>query len=181
MPKASISHTSNIAPWTLKAPMAQATMISGATMEKGMRRMAANSGTVESTTSSPAMLPRYMLAMRPHTNCGCSMKRSGPGWSPHTMSPPRSTAAVAEPGMPRASIGRSALVPAAHRRLGRSTSCPLAEPFRVAGELCQPVTHEGCPTAPRGDSQPQPPSCGACPVGASPVPDYLMIEFAFFP
>ena len=93
--------------------MAQTTMIAGAMMEKGMRRMAANSGTVASTTTSPAMLPRYMLAMSPHTNSFCSTKSSGPGCRPQIISPPSSTAAVAEPGMPSASIGSKALVPAA--------------------------------------------------------------------
>ena len=37
----------------------------------------------------------------------------GPGLRPHIIKPPIITAAVAEPGMPSDSIGKSALVPAA--------------------------------------------------------------------
>src|ERR1051325_7572113 len=53
-------------------------MMIGAMMENGMRRIAANSGTQVSTITRPAILPRYMLAMRPHTKSFCSTKSSGP-------------------------------------------------------------------------------------------------------
>ena len=82
-------------------------------MENGTRRMAANSGTVAMTMTSPAMLPRYMLAISPQTKSFCSVNSSGPGCRPQIISPPSSTAAVAEPGMPRASMGSRAEVPAA--------------------------------------------------------------------
>jgi putative tricarboxylic transport membrane protein len=95
------------------SPTAQMTMITGATMLNGMRRIAAKSGTQVSTTSSPAMLPRYMLAISPHTKSFCSTKSSGPGCRPQISRPPSSTAAVGEPGMPSVIIGSSALVPAA--------------------------------------------------------------------
>ena len=54
-----------------------------------------------------------MLAISPQTNSFCSTNSSGPGCSPQINRPPSSTAAVGEPGMPSASIGSSALVPAA--------------------------------------------------------------------
>src|SRR5438445_9418929 len=47
--------------------MAQITMMIGAMTEKGILNIAANKGTQVSTTINPAMLPRYMLAMRPQT------------------------------------------------------------------------------------------------------------------
>ena len=54
-----------------------------------------------------------MLAIRPHTKSFCSMNSSGPGCRPQIIRPPSSTAAVADPGMPSASIGSKAAVPAA--------------------------------------------------------------------
>ena len=54
-----------------------------------------------------------MLAISPQTKSFCSTKSSGPGCRPQIKRPPSSTAAVGEPGMPRASIGSNALVPAA--------------------------------------------------------------------
>ncbi|MNN57166.1 hypothetical protein D3C81_1721370 [compost metagenome] len=88
-------------------------MMAGAMMENGMRRMAANSGTVLNTTSRPTILPRYILAIRLQTKSFCSTNSIGPGCKPQIIRPPSKTAAVAEPGMPSASIGSSALVPAA--------------------------------------------------------------------
>src|ERR1044071_8374243 len=70
-------------------------------------------GTVESTSTRPTTLPRYIEAIVPHTKSLCSTNRSGPGLSPHTISPPSRIAAVPDPGMPSASIGRSAEVPEA--------------------------------------------------------------------
>ena len=88
-------------------------MITGAMIENGTRRIDANSGTEVSTMIRPAMLPRYMLAISPQTKSGFSTNSSGPGCRPQISRPPSSTAAVGEPGMPSASIGSSALVPAA--------------------------------------------------------------------
>src|SRR3990172_9755157 len=47
-----------------------------------------------------------MLAMRPQTKSLFSVKRSGPGVSPHTNRPAMITAAVGDPGTPRVIIGR---------------------------------------------------------------------------
>ena len=41
-----------------------------------------------------------MLAISPHTKSFCSTNSSGPGCSPQINSPPSSTAAVGDPGMP---------------------------------------------------------------------------------
>ena len=79
----------------------------------GMRRIEANIGTVASTSTTATTLPRYMLAIRPQTKSGRSMKSIGPGLRPQIIRPPIITAAVAEPGMPSASIGSMALEPAA--------------------------------------------------------------------
>src|SRR5437773_5775873 len=78
--------------------MAQITMMIGAMTEKGILNIAANKGTQVSTTINPAMLPRYMLAMRPQTKSFCSTNSSGPGCRPQISKPPSSTAAVGEPG-----------------------------------------------------------------------------------
>src|SRR4051812_39951338 len=78
-PNTSIIHTSNMLLWTVYDPIAQMTTMIGAMMENGMRRMAAHHGTVVSTTIRPAMLPRYMLAMSPHTKSFFSTNSSGPG------------------------------------------------------------------------------------------------------
>src|SRR6202048_4909795 len=87
--------------------------IMGAMMKNGTRMRAAKIGTVSSTRTTATILPRYMDAIRPQTNSFCSMKSIGPGLRPQIMRPPIMTAAVAEPGIPSESIGRSALVPAA--------------------------------------------------------------------
>src|SRR3546814_8741384 len=63
-----MNQTSSMALLTEYAPIAHTTMMMGATMAKGMRSIAANSGTVLSTMISPTKLPRYMLAIRPQTN-----------------------------------------------------------------------------------------------------------------
>src|SRR6185369_10526492 len=89
------------------------TRMTGAMIENGTRRIAANSGTQVSTTIRPAMLPRYMEAISPQTNSFCSMNSIGPGCRPQISRPPSNTAAVGEPGMPSASIGSRAAVPAA--------------------------------------------------------------------
>ena len=67
------------------------------------------------------MIPREMAsatifeiksdAMRPHAKSGSFVKRSGPGLRPHIMRPPRRTAPVPDPGIPRARSG--AKLPAA--------------------------------------------------------------------
>ena len=87
--------------------------ISGARMKNGRRISAAKIGTVASTRITATMLPRYIEAMRPQTKSFCSMNSVGPGLRPQIIRPPIMTAAVAEPGMPSASMGSSALVPAA--------------------------------------------------------------------
>jgi len=121
-PKTSISHTSNIDWCTVYAPIAQITRITGAMIAKGTRRIAAKSGTHVSTTTRPTMLPRYIDAMRPHTKSGFSTKSSGPGCRPQMSSPPRSTAAVGDPGTPSVIIGRSAEVPAACAAVSGATT-----------------------------------------------------------
>ena len=84
--------------WTVYAPIAQMTTITGAMIANGMRRIAAHHGTVVSTMIRPAMLPRYMLAISPQTKSGFSTNSSGPGCRPQISRPPSSTAAVGEPG-----------------------------------------------------------------------------------
>ena len=102
--------------------MAQITMMTGAITENGIRRIAAQNGTVVSTTSRPTMLPRYIDAIRPQTKSFCSMKSIGPGCRPQISRPPSSTAAVGEPGMPSVSIGSSAEVPAACAAVSGATT-----------------------------------------------------------
>jgi len=97
-------------------------MITGAMIENGMRRIAANSGTQVSTTIRPAMLPRYIEAIRPQTKSFCSTNSSGPGSRPQISRPPSSTAAVGEPGTPSVSIGKSAEVPAACAAVSGATT-----------------------------------------------------------
>jgi hypothetical protein len=110
-------------------------MITGAMIENGMRRIDANSGTVVSTTIRPTRLPRYMLAIRPQTKSFCSTNSSGPGCRPQISRPPSSTAAVGEPGMPRASIGSSAAVPAAWAAVSGATT-PSTSPVPNFSPSC---------------------------------------------
>ena len=105
-------------------------------IENGTRRMAANSGTQVSTTIRPAMLPRYMEAIRPHTNSFCSTNSIGPGCRPQISRPPSSTAAVGEPGMPSVSIGSSALVPAACAAVSGATT-PSISPLPKLSPLLE--------------------------------------------
>ena len=93
--------------------MKQITTMIGPMIEKGMRRIEAKSGTVASTTTTATRLPRYIEAIRPQTKSGRSVKSVGPGLRPQIIRPPIITAAVAEPGMPSASIGSMAAEPAA--------------------------------------------------------------------
>ena len=44
-------------------------------------------------------------AISPHANSGSLVNKSGPGFKPHIISPPRRTAPVPEPGIPRARRG----------------------------------------------------------------------------
>ena len=111
-------------------------MISGATMENGMRKIAANNGTQVNTIISPARLPRYMLAINPHTNSFFSTNSSGPGCRPQINRPPSSTAAVGEPGMPNDSMGNNAEVPAACAAVSGAITpsiCPVPN-FAPVGE-----------------------------------------------
>ena len=94
----------------------------GAMMPNGTLRMAANTGTMVSTMTSPTMLPRYMLAIRPQTKSLLSIKSIGPGCRPQINKPPSSPAAVGEPGTPSASSGNSAAVPAACAAVSGATT-----------------------------------------------------------
>ena len=112
------------------------TMMIGAITENGTRRMAAKSGTQVSTTIRPAMLPRYIEAIRPQTKSFCSTNSSGPGCRPQIIRPPSSTAAVGEPGTPSVIIGSRADVPAACAAVsGATTPSTLPVPnFSPSGE-----------------------------------------------
>src|SRR3989337_496244 len=91
-------------------------MMMGAITENGIRKIAANSGTQVSTTISPAMLPRYMLAIRPQTKSFSSTNSRGPGCRPQIISPPSSTRAGAVAEM--AGLGAHADLAAAAKALG---------------------------------------------------------------
>ncbi|SIG57181.1 Uncharacterised protein [Mycobacteroides abscessus subsp. abscessus] len=52
-----------------------------------------------------ATLPTYMLAMIVQISPDSSRKISGPGWSPYIVKTKRSSAVVADPGMPRLKRG----------------------------------------------------------------------------
>src|SRR3989442_117781 len=121
-PKTIINTTSNILVWTVYAPMAQITTMTGAMMAKGIRNIAAHHGTVVSTIKSPTILPKYMLAISPQTKSLCSMNSNGPGWRPQINRPPSNTAAVGEPGIPKVSMGSNALVPAAWAAVSGATT-----------------------------------------------------------
>src|SRR3569623_3036166 len=123
-----MNHTSINELWTEYAPIAHRMIIVGAMIGKGIRKIAANSGTVDNTTINPTTLPRYMLAISPQTKSLSSTNNNGPGSSPQIINPPSKTAAVADPGIPKASIGNNALVPDAWAAVsGASTPsiCPV--------------------------------------------------------
>ena len=67
--------------------MAQTTRMVGAMIEKGMRRMAANSGTSVSTSSTPSTFATYIEPMSPHTNSRCVWNSRAPGLSPQMKKP----------------------------------------------------------------------------------------------
>ena len=99
--------------------MAQTMTMIGATMENGMRKIAANSGTVESTTIRLTTLPRYMLAIRPQTKSGRSTNRVGPGVSPQIINPPIITACewIEGTDLPRVALDNAAGTELATRHL----------------------------------------------------------------
>src|SRR5689334_12943124 len=90
----------------------QATTMTGPMMLNGMRSMAAKNGTVASTSTTAITLPMYMVAIRPQTKAGRPMNSIGPGDRPQINRAANITAAVAEAGMARASMGSSAHEPA---------------------------------------------------------------------
>src|SRR5256886_8664183 len=108
--------------WTANAPMAQMTTMNGVRIANGKRRMAAKNGTNASTMSTPMMLPVYMLAIRPQTKSGCSLKSIGPGCRPQMIRPPNMTAAVGDPGIPSVIIGSMAATPAACAAVSGATT-----------------------------------------------------------
>ena len=97
----------------LGAGASQVFLIEEPMIENGIRRIEANSGTQVKTTNSPAILPRYILAIKPQTKSGFSTKSNGPGCRPQISKPPSNTAAVGDPGIPSESMGNNAAVPAA--------------------------------------------------------------------
>ena len=102
--------------------------MSGVRIAKGIRRIAANSGTKARTISTPMTLPVYMEAIRPHTKSGFSWKSMGPGCSPQMIRPPSMTAAVGEPGMPSVIMGSMAATPAAWAAVSGATT-PSSSPL----------------------------------------------------
>ena len=89
--------------------------------------------------------PVYMLAIRPQTKSGRSLKSIGPGCRPQMRRPQSITAAVGDPGMPRVIIGSSADTPAAWAAVsGASTpSSTSAKLFRGFREFSgNAVTHK---------------------------------------
>jgi hypothetical protein len=112
-PQASMMPTSMMLPFTVNVPTTQTTRMIGARMRNGTRAMLAKAGMKKMLTISSMMLPRYMLAIRPHANSGFCSISSGPGCRPHMRKPPISTAVAAEPGMPRVSSGTIAPAEAA--------------------------------------------------------------------
>ena len=59
------------------------------------------------------MFARYRDAIRPQQKSGSFSNRSGPGASPHIISPPSRTAPVPDPGIPSARSGANAPAAAA--------------------------------------------------------------------
>src|SRR5688572_27379003 len=137
---------------TVNAPMAQITTMTGAMIGNGTRRMAANNGTMVRTTISPAILPRYMLAIRPHTKSFCSTNRRGPGCSPQIMSPPSSTAAVGDPGMTSVLMGSGAELVSVCGHPAGDTVAHERRRGRAARDDAHPAADDaaaqrGCPVA----------------------------------
>src|SRR6201995_5252143 len=126
---------SNIAFWIAYAPIAQDTTIIGATAANGTRRIEAKIGTVDSTSTRPTTLPRYIEAIRPQTKSLCSTNSSGPGLRPQTISPPSRMAAVPEPGIPSASIGNSAAVPEACAAVSGANTPSMRPLPKLSGSL----------------------------------------------
>src|SRR5262249_46883222 len=156
------------------APIAHTATMSGVRMAKGTRRMAAKSGTKARTMATPMTLPVYMLAMRPHTKSGFSLKSMGPGWSPQMMRPPSMTAAVGEPGMPSVIMGKSEAPPAAWAAVFEAA---LAEAPGILGEgFGEGVAHErGGRGAARLEAHPEPDE--AAPHEGAPVARQLPPRF----
>src|SRR5919202_1787799 len=110
-------------------------------MANGMRRIAANSGTVVSTAMTATTLPRYIEAISPHTKSGRSMNSMGPGLRPQIMSPPIITAALAAPEV--GATAREALGKAvAHERGGGRAAGRDAHPHadHAAAQKRGPIT-----------------------------------------
>src|SRR3972149_10605333 len=91
----------------------QKMMISGMRMLYGILSARTYMGMKAMLRMSSMTLAMYCEAMSPHTNSGFFSNRSGPGRSPHIMSPPSMMAVVADPGMPSVSMGTMARAEAA--------------------------------------------------------------------
>jgi len=70
-------------------------------MENGIFKIEANSGTQVKTTINPAMLPKYILAIKPQTKSGFSTKSNGPAEDPKSINRPEVPQQLANLGYPK--------------------------------------------------------------------------------
>ena len=89
----------------LYEPTTQTTVIQGTSSRVGTDRILISSGMTPQEQAIATTLARNNEAMSPQAKSGSLVNKSGPGFRPQSMSPPRSTAPVPEPGMPRARSG----------------------------------------------------------------------------
>ena len=103
----------------------------------GTARIFTRCGMMDMAIISATMLATNREAMRPQANCGLLVNSSGPGFRPHIIRPPSSTAPVPEPGMPSASSG--AKEPAAAALLADSQAAtPSMAPVPRGSLLLKP-------------------------------------------
>ena len=112
---------------------------------KGMRRIAAKSGTVPSTRITATTLPIYIEAIRPQTKSGRSTKSIGPGLRPQIIRPPIITAGGGARDAERQHRQHGGGAGAMIGGLGRDDAFRLAASEVVAAArepLRQSITHE---------------------------------------
>ena len=94
-------------------PTRHTAIITGMIILTGTVRILIRTGITPRAIIRAKMFARKSDAIKPHAKSGSFVNRSGPGLRPHIMSPPRRTAPVPEPGIPRARRGANAPAAAA--------------------------------------------------------------------
>ena len=134
MPETNITMTPYMEREVEYAPTMHTQVMMGIMYLMGTLRILMRNGITSTATARVNTLAIYREEIRLQQNSGLVSNSRGPGFRPHIMRPPSSTAPVPEPGMPRASSGAKA--PAAAELLPASEAAmPSMAPVPMGSSL----------------------------------------------